>query len=323
MEILITDTHFGIKANSITWLNSQVNFFYEQLIPFIKSQKEPVKLYHLGDIFDSRSTLNIYGAYKVRALFEDLCEVCQEIRIICGNHDYYSPSENEENINSVEMILSAINTHNCDFYIHDRFFAENSDELFVPWFRYYDFDELQKRIQNKKRVFIHNDLMFAITPEYKKLFSNYDVYSGHIHTPKMDGNLHTLGSVFALSFADCNSLRGFYTLPDDGDELTFHPNNVSIRYYRLNNEQIFKDISNIKSHDYIELYIDQENILKQTYIDRIQEISAISNNTTIIPLTGNEGFDCSTDFEKYDIVDICRQIVPDHLMEKFNKISLA
>ena len=29
----------------------------------------------------------------------------------------------------------------------------------------------------------------------------------------------------------------------------------------------------------------------------------------------------STDFEKYDIADICRQNIPENLIEKFNKIS--
>ena len=35
-----------------------MNFFYEQLIPFIREQKELVYIYHLGDLFDSRSSIN-------------------------------------------------------------------------------------------------------------------------------------------------------------------------------------------------------------------------------------------------------------------------
>ena len=34
--ILFTDTHFGIKQNSITWFNSQKDFIVNQLIPYIK-----------------------------------------------------------------------------------------------------------------------------------------------------------------------------------------------------------------------------------------------------------------------------------------------
>lgn len=34
--IILSDTHFGIKQNSITWMNSQINFLYNEFIPYIK-----------------------------------------------------------------------------------------------------------------------------------------------------------------------------------------------------------------------------------------------------------------------------------------------
>ena len=70
MKILLTDTHFGVKQNSITWLKSQMNFFYEQLIPFIRKEKELVYIYHLGDLFDSRSSINPFISNEVRNLFD-------------------------------------------------------------------------------------------------------------------------------------------------------------------------------------------------------------------------------------------------------------
>ena len=33
ISFILTDTHFGVKQNSMTWLNSQLDFFYNQLIP--------------------------------------------------------------------------------------------------------------------------------------------------------------------------------------------------------------------------------------------------------------------------------------------------
>ena len=55
--VLFTDTHFGVKNNSMTWLNSQLNFIYKQFIPDLqelKKQGHDITLIHLGDVFDSR-----------------------------------------------------------------------------------------------------------------------------------------------------------------------------------------------------------------------------------------------------------------------------
>ena len=41
--IIFTDTHFGVKQNSITWFKSQKKFIEEQLMPYIKSLDDDVK----------------------------------------------------------------------------------------------------------------------------------------------------------------------------------------------------------------------------------------------------------------------------------------
>ena len=84
IDVLFTDTHFGWKNNSMTWLNSQMNFIYKQFIPTIKklSKKEPVRVIHLGDVFDSRSTISTYVATKVVEAFKDIRSVCNEFVIV-------------------------------------------------------------------------------------------------------------------------------------------------------------------------------------------------------------------------------------------------
>lgn len=321
MKILLSDTHLGCRQNSITWLNSQLDFFYNQLIPFIKQQKETVYVYHLGDVFDIRSTVSLYVANKTHKLFEDLLELCNVV-VIGGNHDYYSPVESEDNVNTLRIVLGDL-TGNPNFQLYDKECGlyYDGEELFVPWFRYFDYDFLKTTIENEgvKRVFVHNDLTVTFEDKYRELFKNCEVYSGHIHTPKHVGNLHTLGSTFALTFADSNSERGFYTMNNDGSNLVFHPNTKSIKFWRLYNDKIFRDV-NIKKDDYVELYIDQNNLLKDSFVQRIKEISGLTNNVVTIPKSDFTISDDSTDFEKYDIADICRQNIPDNLLEKFNLI---
>ena len=106
ITILITDTHFGVKQNSITWLNSQSKFIEDQLIPYINRETKEgnkVKLIHLGDIFDSRSTISTYIATRVVELFEKLTNAVNDFIIIGGNHDYYSP--NSDSVDSLNLLL--------------------------------------------------------------------------------------------------------------------------------------------------------------------------------------------------------------------------
>ena len=101
INVIFTDTHFGWKNNSMTWLNSQMDFIYKQFIPEIKrlSKDESVRVIHCGDVFDSRSTISTYVATKVVQAFKDIRSVCEDFVIVCGNHDFYSP--NSDTVNTV------------------------------------------------------------------------------------------------------------------------------------------------------------------------------------------------------------------------------
>lgn len=325
MKILLTDTHFGVKQNSITWLKSQLSFFYSQLIPFIKQQKERVLIYHLGDLFDSRSSINPYIADQVRKLFIDLSslENVSNVIIIGGNHDYYSP--NDSSTNSIDLILRNIDkveliTNGINMYEDEEL---DEFDVFVPWNDYFDLENLESWISIKgvKRIFIHNDLD-QLKPEYRKLFNKYDIniYSGHIHIPKISGRYYNLGSLYALNFADANQKRGFYYMNDDGSNFTFVPNEVSIRFYRLYNDEIFKDV-NYDINDYVELYIDQDNLSKERYQSRIKIFNDNVKNLNIIPISRGEIFESNYEgVNQYSIDDICKEMIPENLKDKFNII---
>lgn len=322
MKILLTDTHFGVRQNSITWLKSQMNFFYEQLIPFIREQKELVYIYHLGDLFDSRSSINPFISNEVRNLFDYLAsmENVYRIFIIGGNHDYYSP--NSPDVDSINMVLRGIDKVEIITNGIQMWWDENEDEydVFIPWFDYYDKNAIEAslNIEGVKRVFIHNDLD-NIEPVYRELFKNVDVYSGHIHIPSDYGNLHNLGSCFALNFADANQKRGFYTMNNDGSELKFHPNLKSIKFKRLYNKEIF-DSPNFEINDYIELYIDQDNLSSDDYQIRIKWFNENYKNINVVPNLNTSINESSQDFNNYNIDDICRESIPENLKDKFESI---
>lgn len=315
--ILLTDTHFGVKNNSMTWLHSQMDFVYNQLIPFIKEKRESmgdgdtIRIIHLGDVFDSRSSVSTMIATKVVQCFGELSKLVDKFYIIAGNHDYYSPTSNE--VNTLDLMFRNLNIT----LVTNRVLGDG-DDLLIPWYEYGN-PAIQKFIDTHdiKRIFVHADIVNEKIP-----YKGVEVYSGHVHIPNLDWDrgLYNLGSCYALDFGDSNDHRGFYTLTD-GKNLKFHPNIQSINYWRLYDEDIFDVYVNnsIKNGDYIEVYVSESNMSVQKYVERLNDLTKLYKNIWIIPkseqiITG----DCK--FEGYDIEKITAHMIPEELRAKFDLV---
>jgi DNA repair exonuclease SbcCD nuclease subunit len=316
--IIISDTHFGVKQGSIRWLNAQLDFIYNELIPKIKElkQKDEVQLVHCGDVFDSRSSINTYIANKVREMFIALGSLC-EVYIIAGNHDFYSPDSDQ--ISALNLVLDTVdNIHivrdkiEC-ISINDR------NALLVPW---YEFDKKELLLESIKQndpkyIFCHTDLA-QLEHEHRTILKDIEVFSGHIHTPSRNKNLHLLGSTYALTFADANSKRGYYILGKNNFE--FIPAKRIIKFWRFYNDEIFNiDFEKIKD-DYIEIYIDKYNLLKKEYSSFISDINLIVHNLATIPVEPYNDVNESFEIKSYDLESLCRKNIPQELLDKFNHL---
>ena len=199
-DILITDTHFGIKQNSITWFNSQSNFIYKQLIPYIEDHKDVVRLIHLGDVFDSRSSISVLIAAKVKKIFADLARVCGQVIVIGGNHDYYSPNSNE--YNSIELVLGDV----PGITLVTRDILIDGNNMYVPWYEY-DVGIIENKVRefNIKNVFVHNDIVNGDIPNI-----NARLFSGHIHSPLFRTNKGLYNLVGGKLEEGENELDGAY-----------------------------------------------------------------------------------------------------------------
>ena len=320
--ILFSDTHFGIKQNSITWMNSQIDFIYKEFIPCIEylQQSDNVRVIHCGDVFDSRSSINPFIASNVKQAFTDIAKLCP-VYIIAGNHDFYSP--NDDSVSSLDFILSSIPNLTI---LKDTMIGLLNEEydvesLLVPWYEFEKIDKLKEFIDvhNPKNVFCHADLTH-LSNEHKELLKNLTVYSGHIHTPQKDNNLITLGSTYALTFADCNTERGFYILDNQTDELLFVAAKNIIKFYRYYNNEIFNIDTEKHKFDYIEVYIDKINLLNEEYTKQISVLNSKIHNINIIPNTEVQHITEDIEFKNYNIEEICKENIPDELKEKFNKL---
>jgi DNA repair exonuclease SbcCD nuclease subunit len=100
--IILNDTHFGFKNDSCIVLDYFLEFFTEQLFPYMKEHNIKT-IFHLGDLFDRRKYVNFKTLHRVqKEFFDPLLEMGIKVHIICGNHDTYY--RNTNSINSLQEL---------------------------------------------------------------------------------------------------------------------------------------------------------------------------------------------------------------------------
>lgn len=79
---LISDLHMGIKKQCPVFMESQLRFFIKQFVPELK-QANIKDIWVLGDVFDTRMSLNTLVINKTIELFKDILKDF-DINIIVG-----------------------------------------------------------------------------------------------------------------------------------------------------------------------------------------------------------------------------------------------
>lgn len=308
-RLLITDTHFGCRQNSTTWLKSQLRFIDEQIIPYLKSHPN-TRIIHLGDVFDSRSSISPMIAKIVRDKFVEISKYTPDFIIIAGNHDFYSPANDD--YDTLSMVF-----RDCNIKLVIKDILVDEEDLYVPWYCFKkDLTNILQQHPRIKNIYTHADIR-GEDLHHSSLYRGYNIFSGHIHIPAMDytSGLYNLGSCYPLNFSDSNNNRYVYTW--DGETLNTIKNECSISFWRLHDDEIFSSLHS--KEDYYEFYIKQTNLQSQLYQKRIEEISKILHNYTIIPVINNETIECC-EYDAYNIEDICKTLIPEHLVDKFEQV---
>ena len=287
-----------------------MDFIYKQFIPYIKSLDDEVTVVHLGDVFDSRSSISTYVGSKVVKAFKDIRDVCNEFIIVAGNHDFYSPNSDE--VDSITLLLGHL-----DLTIVTKDILIKNGDAFIPWYKYGE--ELPSGFNG--RIFTHADIVTSPIPEHYK---GLQIYSGHMHIPDIDSNVgkFNLGSCYALNFADSNDHRGFHIINTKHGGWKFIANVFSISFWRLYDEDIYDEyiLHGLKDWDYVEFYISQDNLSKSEYTEKLNELMSRFKNARIIPKSVEYDQVNMEKFEGYDIEKIVTSMIPNNLRGKFEEV---
>lgn len=331
-ELVIGDLHFGVKTNSTTWLEQQIDFFTNQIIPAAKNNNID-RVIFLGDVFDIRYAINQQVGIEVKKLVRKLAtEFNKEIIFIAGNHDFYSPLEEFIDYNAYQLVFGDefLKCYpNVKFIYKEPYLVDGS--LCLPWYYTENPDHFDNILYNfdfgreVHAVYCHADLSIWPGGRIASL-KGVPVYSGHIHnvTEYEYGNLHNIGSALAMTFSDVNEERFLYIIEDHKIVDTIK-NVTTPMFKRVYNDDIFILTEEDVTNSYMQIciansnfnkarYIDQLKYLKSTYTDANFRIHIVDDEESNEVQYNGEGF--ATNINEY-----IENNIPEHLTEKYEIIK--
>jgi predicted phosphodiesterase len=294
---LITDTHWGIRQDSQTFLDYAKRFYDNVFFP--KLEELGIKtIIHLGDLVDRRKYINYNTASR---LYSDFMEraLKYDFHMIIGNHD--TTYKNTNQLNAVFELYR----HVPDFKVYidpTEVMLYGKRILFLPWICPENREQSYDLVNNTKASVVMGHLELRGFEMYKgilsshgddsSLFSRFNlVASGHYHRRSYRDNIVYLGAPYEFTWSDYEDTKGFHIYDTDTDELTFIQNPY-IMFHK-----IFYDDSNKRLKEILDVDFDQ-------YKNGIVKV-VIQNKTN--PYWFDKFL---TELEKQDLANL--QIVEDH-----------
>ena len=245
---LLSDLHFGIRANSLEWLSNQLGFFEKFYFPYLKKNiNENDILCILGDIFDSRQSIDIFILNSAINIIEKLSKILP-VHILIGNHDCAKKYDTD-----VNSIVAFKHISNVTIYEKPLIITNNQTSiLMLPWFGNKDIEENFVRANKFDYLFTHIDIIgfkYDNGEEIKdtkgvdilKFKNNIKkLFSGHIHKRQQKDNFIYIGSPYHMKRSDIGNIKGIYLFSPDINSFTFTQNEYSPTFQRILLEEILE-----------------------------------------------------------------------------------
>jgi len=270
----ITDTHFGVRNNSEDWMKIQKDYFFNWFIPLVKKNyKSGDVLFHLGDVFDSRQSLNLKVLNLAIEIFEELSKIFVDgIFIICGNHDVFGKMTND-----INSLVSLKWIPNLKIFKEPETIILGEKKVFLmPWMKDHNAEkELLSKIEEHDYMFCHTNLkglMFNKFTrideglEYEDLNKIGKVYSGHIHYSQTFGKFSIIGSPYQMTRSDSDNQKGITLLDIETGKEEFFENDYSPKFIKINFEKILDltvlELNEMFKNNFVDILIDSEFAIK-------------------------------------------------------------
>lgn len=270
----ITDTHLGVKNSSNEWIDYIDSYFSDWFIPLVRNNYLPGDvLIHLGDVYDSRQSINLKVLNLGVNIFESLSDIFLDgIYIIAGNHDLWG--NNSTGINSLKSLkwIPRVNI----FEEPGTLILNDTSFFMMPWRKNHqeEVDTLDSSLPHDV-LCCHTDIRGLKFNRYSDVESGAEVskfkkftrvYSGHIHYSQKVDNINMLGSPYEITRSDMENPKSITVLNlDDMEEIVFR-NNYSPKFKKFYFHQILEStpeqLEPLFRNNFIDIFIDPEMSIK-------------------------------------------------------------
>lgn len=241
--LVLADTHLGIRLEGFSRFKETIRAMNQISKYAIKNKFDYV--IHLGDVFDSNKPSAKELVYFIKWI-KRLSDAGIRVRLLTGNHDVYYKSGEGNSILDVIKEIRFPKVRVMDFFTSEvRFDERRTGFLYLPFVTparcrlevtniksFEDVqDSLEQLIKQKlklaylQKIYVLSHLDF----EDKKLLTPFreiklrlpksllrskkvqKIFQGHFHNKSSIKKIKVVGSPLALSFAEANVHKGFYT----------------------------------------------------------------------------------------------------------------
>lgn len=232
---IITDLHWGVRNNSLFFVDRMEDFYYGVLLPYLRNANIDT-IWILGDVFENRKQLNVQILNKVQSFFQTL--QCEGYKVYCisGNHDYFFKNTND--VGSLAPILKPFsNIHHINTY--DVINFDGTPVGFISWISPEIKERALRWIQTVDASVLcgHFEInSFEIIKGVvchsgfePGMFERFDtVLSGHFHIRAKGGVISYLGNPYQTNWGEAGAEKGFHVFDTTTKQLTFVANPVNI-----------------------------------------------------------------------------------------------
>lgn len=289
---IITDLHWGTRNNSLFFLDMMERFWYDFFFPYLE-EKDIDTVWCLGDILESRKTINIQILTRVQKFFAEFNKRNIDLYTILGNHDVFYKTTNEisgvppiikpyDNIHLVADPFEVIHFWSEPVAFVNWITPENKQKV-MHWIQTVDANILCGHFEINNFELAHG--VACRTAWFDAdWFSRFDkVLSGHFHVRATNGLINYLGNPYQTNWGEAADKKGFHIFDVHSKDIEFIVNPYEI-YQTLYVDETLKareiDGSDFKDK-FVRIFIDG-NVKKKQLDILIDNIGAFAHSIEVI-----------------------------------------
>lgn len=242
---LLSDLHFGVRANSLEWLQNQLYFFEQFYFPFLQKKiKKGDIFFMLGDWFDNRQLLDINVMNKAIDIIFRISKI-MPVYLMTGNHDIYK--KHATDINSLVAFRYIPNVT----IFEDPCIVTNGNSkiLILPWIKTNEEEEMYAKVNTADYIFAHTNMSGFKYDNGKQIVKGVNlgdikgfktIFSGHIHKRQQIDHLYYIGSPYHTKRGDIGNKKAVYIFDPDNNEFEVAENDLSSIFQRIRLENLME-----------------------------------------------------------------------------------